>query len=254
MGLPSITITGHAQKEAWLNKVVPPVEKLGRDVWSVPIPFPDNPMRYTVSYLLLSDGDAVLSDPGWDSDAGLDHLAAGLRQAGLGLTDLTGIVLIHFHSDHLGMAGRLRTASGAWAALGDREVRRLTASDDLDLVPCADREDLTLWGVPPGRLAEVAMNRPGLIHLQNLAAPRSSGCWRRIGPGLSGTLPGTCPGHAAESPCRPCRCAWRSPKQPATLCTCARRVMTSTCPSPSHAQLFLDDGKLIVLATLRAYR
>ena len=33
-------------------------------------------MRYTLSYLLLGDGDAVLIDPGWDSDAGLEHLAA----------------------------------------------------------------------------------------------------------------------------------------------------------------------------------
>ncbi|MET3204548.1 MULTISPECIES: MBL fold metallo-hydrolase [unclassified Arthrobacter] len=146
MSLRSTTITRHAQKEAWLNKVLPPVEQLGRDVW--PILFPDNPMRYTLSYMLLGDGDAVLIDLGWDSDAGLDHLAAGLRQAGLGLTDLTGIVVTHFHSDHLGMAGRLRTASGAWVALSDREVRRLTASADLDLVLRADRVGLTSWGVP----------------------------------------------------------------------------------------------------------
>lgn len=107
MSLPLITITGHAQKEAWQNKVLPPVEELGGNVWSIPVPFPDNPMRYTLCYLLVGDGDVVLIDPGWDSDAGLDHLAAGLRQAGLGLSDLTGIVVTHYHSDHLGMAARL---------------------------------------------------------------------------------------------------------------------------------------------------
>ena len=68
MSLPSITLTGHAQKEAWQNKVLPPVERIKEDVWSIPVPFPDNPMRYTLSYLLLGDGDAVLVDPGWDSD------------------------------------------------------------------------------------------------------------------------------------------------------------------------------------------
>lgn len=171
MTLPLITLTGHAQKEAWQNKVLPPVEQLGGDVWSIPVPFPNNPMRYTLSYLLVGEGEAVLIDPGWDSDDGFNHLTAGLRQAGLGLTDLTGIVVTHFHSDHLGMAARLRAASGAWVALGEREVRRLTASEDLDLVLRRNREELALWGVPDDRLDEVTIDRASLVHLQNLADP-----------------------------------------------------------------------------------
>lgn len=171
MSLSPITVTGHAQKEAWRNKVLPPVERLSAEVWSIPVPFPDNPMRYTLSYLILGDGDAVLIDPGWDSDAGLDHLAAGLGQAGLGLTELTGIVATHFHSDHLGMAARLRTATGAWVALGEKEVRRLTESADPDIVLRTHREELTMWGVPADRLAEVAMDHSSLVHLQNLADP-----------------------------------------------------------------------------------
>ena len=171
MTLAPITVTGHAQKEAWQNKVLPAVEQLGTDVWSIPVPFPNNPMRYTLSYLVIGDGEAVVVDPGWDSDEGLSHLTAGLRRAGLGLTDLTGIVVTHFHSDHLGMAARLRRASGAWVALGEREVRRLTASEDLDLILRTQREELTLWGVPEDRLAEVAMDYSNLVHLQNLADP-----------------------------------------------------------------------------------
>jgi glyoxylase-like metal-dependent hydrolase (beta-lactamase superfamily II) len=171
MPLPSITLTGHAQKEAWRNNVLPPVEQLRGGVWSIPVPFPSNPMRYTLSYLLVGDGDAVLIDPGWESDVGMDHLVAGLRQAGLGLTDVTGIVVTHFHSDHLGMAARLRAASGAWVALGDREVRRFTAVEDPDVFLGTHREELSLWGVPADRLAEVAMGRLDLTHLQNLADP-----------------------------------------------------------------------------------
>ncbi|MBT2565243.1 MBL fold metallo-hydrolase [Arthrobacter sp. ISL-85] len=150
---------------------MPPVERLSGEVWSIPVPFPDNPMRYTLSYLLLGDGDAVLIDPGWDSDAGLEYLVAGLRQAGLGLADLTGIVATHFHSDHLGMAARLRTATKAWVALGDKEMRRLTEPEDPDLILRTHREELALWGVPHNRLDEVAMNHQTLTHLRNLADP-----------------------------------------------------------------------------------
>ncbi|WAH97578.1 MBL fold metallo-hydrolase [Arthrobacter sp. MMS18-M83] len=193
MSLPSITFTGHAQKEAWQNKVLPPVEQICEDVWSVPVPFPGSPMRYTVSYLLVGDGDVVLIDPGWDSDA-------GLRLAGLGLSDLTGIVVTHYHSDHLGMAARLRAASGAWVALGDLEVRRLSACEDLDLVLHNDREKMTLWGVPAGRLSEVAMDKPTLVHLQDLADPDLRLTDGSLVPGRGldlkvVTTPGHSPGH-----------------------------------------------------------
>jgi hypothetical protein len=56
MSLPPITLTGYAQKDAWANKVLPPVEQLGTEVSSIPVPFPDNPMRYTLSYLLVGTG------------------------------------------------------------------------------------------------------------------------------------------------------------------------------------------------------
>jgi hypothetical protein len=29
------------------------VEQLRTNVWSIPVPFPGNPLRYTISYLLL---------------------------------------------------------------------------------------------------------------------------------------------------------------------------------------------------------
>lgn len=200
MLLPPITVTGHVQKEAWQNRVLPPVEDLGGDVWSIPIPFPNNPLRYTLSYLLIGDGDAILIDPGWNSDAGMDHLVAGLRQAGLGLTDVSGIVVTHYHTDHLGMAARLRMASGAWIALGDREVLRLATCGDPEVALHNDRRQLTLWGFPADRLPHVALDRATLAQLQNLADPdvRLSNGSLVPAKGLSlqvVTTPGHSPGH-----------------------------------------------------------
>jgi glyoxylase-like metal-dependent hydrolase (beta-lactamase superfamily II) len=200
MNLPPITVSGHAQKEAWQKKTMPPVERLGSAVWSIPVPFPNNPLRYTLSYLLLGDGDAVLIDPGWDSDQGLSHLKAGLRHAGIGLTELTGIVATHYHSDHLGMAARLRTSTGAWVALGDSEVPPFAWHDDPDLILRADRQELTLWGVPADRLPEVAFNRQDLGHFRKLASPdlRLSDDSLVPAKGLNlrvVTTPGHSPGH-----------------------------------------------------------
>jgi glyoxylase-like metal-dependent hydrolase (beta-lactamase superfamily II) len=179
---------------------MPAVEQLGSAVWSIPVPFPNNPLRYTLSYLLLGDGDAILVDPGWDSDQGLSYLKAGLRQAGIGLSELTGIVATHYHSDHLGMAARLRRSTGAWVALGDSEVPPFAWHDDPDLVVRADREELTLWGVPPGRLSEVAFNRQDIGQFRQLARPDLRLCDDSLVPakGLDlrvVTTPGHSPGH-----------------------------------------------------------
>jgi hypothetical protein len=46
----------------------------------------------------------------------------------------------------------------------------------------------------------------------------------------------------AGSPCTPSRCAWRSPKRPATSFTCAHRATTSPCPSQNHVRLLFSDG------------
>ena len=35
-----LTITGVVQREAWLQRVMPPAEQLGEDLWSLPVPIP----------------------------------------------------------------------------------------------------------------------------------------------------------------------------------------------------------------------
>ncbi|AMB39048.1 MULTISPECIES: MBL fold metallo-hydrolase [Paenarthrobacter] len=164
-------ITGTRQREAWLNKVQPPVENVGEGLWSIPVVFPGNPMRYTLSYLLFSGPDYLVIDPGFDSPQGRLDLQAGLRAAGVGLTDVTGIVATHFHTDHLGMASWLRRRSGAWLALGQAEQRHISVFDDPAVESEADRARMRSWGVPEGRLDEAAMNVDKLMHLKQLADP-----------------------------------------------------------------------------------
>src|SRR5580693_2166847 len=39
-------VSGTRQLEAWRARVMPPVEQLASDLWSIPVPIPDNPLRY----------------------------------------------------------------------------------------------------------------------------------------------------------------------------------------------------------------
>ncbi len=65
-----VRVTWTAQREAWMARTSPPVEEVRADLWSVPVPIPDSPLRYTLTYLIAAEGGLVVVDPGWDTDAG----------------------------------------------------------------------------------------------------------------------------------------------------------------------------------------
>ena len=63
-------------------------------------------------HLIVSgEGTAVLVDTGMPGRA--DEIAAGMRECGVGMDQLSTIVLTHLHADHMGSAAELRRRSGA---------------------------------------------------------------------------------------------------------------------------------------------
>ena len=128
-GPADLVITGTAQREAWLRRDMPPVERLGGDLWSIPVPIPDNPLRYVSAYAFGTGEGLVLIDAGWGSDEAWRSLAAGLESIGAGVADVRGVLVTHLHFDHIGLAGRIRQASGAWIALHPADHALLSRPD-----------------------------------------------------------------------------------------------------------------------------
>ncbi|WP_328478020.1 MBL fold metallo-hydrolase [Actinoplanes sp. NBC_00393] len=122
----------NVQQAAWRARTLPPVEKLPSGLISVPVPIPDNPLRYTLTYLVPGDDELVVVDPGWNSELGWTALETGLAVAGATPADVTGIVVTHVHPDHHGLTGRLRDASGAWVAMHPAERATLIRDRDAD--------------------------------------------------------------------------------------------------------------------------
>jgi glyoxylase-like metal-dependent hydrolase (beta-lactamase superfamily II) len=97
---------------------LPSVEQVRPGLWSVPVPIPDLPLAYVLSYAFeLRGGGLVLVDPGWNAEESLGALEAGLAAFDAALTDVRGVLVTHIHPDHYGLAGRVRDTSGAWIAL-----------------------------------------------------------------------------------------------------------------------------------------
>ena len=142
----------------------PGVERLGGGLWSIPVPIPDNPLGYTLVYLLESGRGPVLVDAGWDDPASWDALRAGVAAAGAAVEDVYGVLVTHYHPDHHGLAGVVREASGAWVALHPADaavVRRQRGSAVTDTASWADElgHILHAAGVPEEEMAALADGR-----------------------------------------------------------------------------------------------
>lgn len=168
-----VTITGPRQKEAWDLHVLPPVEEVRPGLWSIPVPIPDNPLRYVLVYALeLAGGGIALVDAGWNTDDAWSALNAGLAEAGGSITDVRAVLVTHIHPDHYGLAGRVREASGAWIGLHPADAVMLDARyrdtsqllDDMTGL-------LTDSGVPEDRLPDLTFASMVLTSLVTMAEP-----------------------------------------------------------------------------------
>ncbi|AUZ88595.1 hypothetical protein CVO76_13810 [Arthrobacter agilis] len=152
--------TSRQQTDALERGELPPLEQVRDDVWALAQPMPGGHLAYSFTYLLQdADGGIHVVDPGWDSDDNWARLISALAEIapGRGGADaVTGITGTHLHPDHVGMAARLRDASGAELAMHGRERQALERHRDrlLDLDEAAGR--LEEWGVPVDRRSELA--------------------------------------------------------------------------------------------------
>jgi len=127
-----VDITGTAQHEAWLARAIPPVEQLRGDLWSIPVPM-GGPLRYVSVYAFALDGGGLgLIDTGWGSDESWTALQAGLDSIGGSVADVRGVLVTHLHYDHLGLAERLRQASGTWVAMHPADAAVVGSAEHRD--------------------------------------------------------------------------------------------------------------------------
>src|SRR3974390_3659681 len=82
-----VVVTGEVQKDAWSRNVLPPVEQVRPGLWSIPVPIPNNPLRYVLVYALELDSGVAIVDAGWNTEDAFAALNAGLEEAGGGLSD-----------------------------------------------------------------------------------------------------------------------------------------------------------------------
>jgi glyoxylase-like metal-dependent hydrolase (beta-lactamase superfamily II) len=171
-------VTGTLQQEAWARKEMPPAERVVPGVWSVPVPIPDNPLRYVLSYLIEHAAGFVLVDPGWDAPASWQALTDGLGACGVPLSAVTAVLVTHVHPDHHGLSGAVREASGAWIGMHEGEDALLARFSQPDMAGsmagylrwcgAPDEHVGQLTGRGGRRSANAAMARGAMIRADRL--------------------------------------------------------------------------------------
>jgi glyoxylase-like metal-dependent hydrolase (beta-lactamase superfamily II) len=133
----------------------------------VPVPLPNNSLRYVFVYVFETDAGPYIVDTGWNTDEAFAALSDGLTQIGTSVADVQGVLITHIHPDHYGLAGRVRENSGAWVGLHPEDAalvkERYDEPDDL-LLRVATM--LRRMGAPPEELAplrDAAMPVRGLV-------------------------------------------------------------------------------------------
>ena len=168
-----VVVTGTLQKEAWDRKVLPPVEQVRPGLWSIPVPIPNNPLRYVLVYALELDGGGVaLVDAGWNTDETWASLNNGLAAAGGSIADVRAVLVTHIHPDHYGLAGRVRDASGAWIGLHpDDAVMLESRYGNTDQLLAEMTHFLADSGVPDDKLPDLASASMMMKSMVTMAKP-----------------------------------------------------------------------------------
>lgn len=128
---PALEITGVQQNESWLARTLPPVERVRDGLWSIPVPVAIPALQFTNCYVFETDQGPAIVDPGWNDEHAWDTLCAGLKGLGSSVGEVSLVLATHFHGDHLGLAARVREASGAPIGLHRRDAERLAGNSSM---------------------------------------------------------------------------------------------------------------------------
>jgi glyoxylase-like metal-dependent hydrolase (beta-lactamase superfamily II) len=99
-------------------------ERVAPEIWRITTPVGARPREVHAYLVRLADDGYLLADGGLDTDAAWQALDAGVRSAAGTWRAVRVHVVTHMHMDHIGLAGRVRAASGAPLVMGRLDAER----------------------------------------------------------------------------------------------------------------------------------
>ncbi|BES82821.1 MBL fold metallo-hydrolase [Pyrodictium abyssi] len=177
------------------------MERLAHSVYRVEVPLPIPSLR-SVNIYVLAGGEPWLVDAGIYTAEAARQLLRGLREAGVGPCDLAGVVVTHFHVDHMTLAPLLAELGSPSFYMGRGDLALVEAGVDefIDRVL-----ELYTWSGMPREEAERIRQYHPVVRMLEAYRHAAELDWRPLGEGdllRAGGLelrvaeaPGHTPGH-----------------------------------------------------------
>ncbi|ALL00286.1 Zn-dependent hydrolase, including glyoxylase [Pyrodictium delaneyi] len=177
------------------------MERLPSGILRVEVPLPIESLG-SVNVYVLSDGEPWLVDAGIYTARAARQLLRGLREAGIRPCDLAGVVVTHFHVDHMTLAPVLAELGSPRLLIGrgDLAVLESGVEDFIDRVL-----ELYTWSGMPREEAEKIRRHHPAVRMMEAYREALELDWRPLGEGdllRAGGLelrvveaPGHTPGH-----------------------------------------------------------
>ncbi|WP_110207666.1 MBL fold metallo-hydrolase [Nocardioides daejeonensis] len=153
------------------RRMAPPTH-LGRGIHALAVPLAGSPLRSVFVYAVETSAGLVLIDAAYDHPTCWESLVDSLAQTGYKVSDVIAVLLTHNHPDHVGLADRIRRASGAEVVIhADDDFARQHASRGRFLEQLRTVLDQT--GAPADVIEEMFVAATKVaVHHEDLVADR----------------------------------------------------------------------------------
>lgn len=84
------------------------IDDISKNLFKIELPLPDNPLMSVNCYLIKGYDRSLLIDTGMNCKECIEEMLKDLRRINISL-DRTDLFITHLHSDHIGLASKLRT-------------------------------------------------------------------------------------------------------------------------------------------------
>lgn len=108
------------------------MEKIADNFYMITLPMPFR-LQHVHVFALIHNSKVALFDTGVNTPETLAKLEHSFASIGRDMRDIDRIYITHFHTDHCGIAGRLKEISGAVIAMSDTDRKRIRSDQEKGL-------------------------------------------------------------------------------------------------------------------------